>query len=56
MVVEVSDDQQHWHQVAKRDQTFTTWLASFKPAHARYVRLRLKSRNTLHLQHVRVLP
>jgi hypothetical protein len=55
IVVEVSSDQQHWRRVARRDTSFTSWLAKFSPVQARYVRLRLESHNPFHLQHVRVL-
>lgn len=55
IVVEISSDQQHWRRVARRDSVFTSWLAKFSPVQARFVRLRLESRNFFHLQHVRVL-
>jgi len=56
LLVEVSSDQSHWRQVAKRDTTFTSWLAKFAPESARYVRLRLDKREYFHLRRVRVLP
>ena len=56
LVVEVSSDQSHWHRVARKDSTFTSWLAKFAPVTARYVRVRIDKRESLHLQRVRVLP
>jgi len=55
IVVETSNDQQHWRKAARRDVVFTSWLATFSPVQARYVRLRLESRTSFHLQRVRVL-
>jgi len=56
MVVEVSSDQKHWRTIARRDAVFSSWLAKFAPVSARYVRVRLEKRESLHLQRVRVLP
>ncbi|MEI9937235.1 MAG: discoidin domain-containing protein [Pseudomonadota bacterium] len=56
LIVEVSSDQSHWHRVARKDTVFTSWLAKFSPVSARYVRLRIDKRESLHLQRVRVLP
>ena len=56
LLVEVSSDQEHWRKVARRDQTFTSWLATFPAVTARYVRLRLDKKESFHLQRVRVLP
>jgi hypothetical protein len=55
LMVEVSSDQEHWHNVARRDSVFSSWLAKFPPVTARYVRLRIDRRESLHLQRVRVL-
>lgn len=55
LVVEVSSDQQHWRKVARRDSVFSSWLAKFDAVSARYVRVRLDRRESLHLQRVRVL-
>jgi hypothetical protein len=54
LVVEVSDDEAHWTQVAWRDAGFTRWTARFRPVHARYVRLRASRHTTLHLEGVAI--
>ncbi|HWO14743.1 MAG TPA: discoidin domain-containing protein [Polyangiaceae bacterium] len=54
LVVEVSDDAQTWRPVARRDDTFTSWTASFSPVTARYVRLRVDRRSYLHLEIVEI--
>lgn len=55
LIIEVSSDQQHWRKVARRDAVFSSWLAKFAPVSARYVRVHLEKRESLHLQRVRVL-
>jgi hypothetical protein len=55
LMVEVSSDQEHWRNVARRESVFSSWLANFPPVTARYVRLRIDRRESLHLQRVRVL-
>jgi hypothetical protein len=52
LVVEVGNDRQKWHEVARRTETFATWKASFAPQEARYVRLRVPRRTHLHLEKV----
>jgi hypothetical protein len=54
LVVEVSNDQQQWHEVARRVDPFSQWHAKFKPQKARYVRLRALRRTLLHLEKVAV--
>jgi hypothetical protein len=54
LVVEVSNDQQKWREVARRTDTFAEWRAKFKPQKARYVRLRALRRTLLHLEKVAV--
>lgn len=49
MVLEVSDDRTSWHEVARRDDTFSTWRAEFPATRARYARLRVLRRSILHL-------
>jgi hypothetical protein len=56
LVVEVSDDQTRWREIARRDTTFSSWKADVKSQRARYVRLRSVGRTMLHLSSVRVLP
>ena len=55
LVVEVSSDHNHWKSVARREVTFSTWLAEFAPVEARWVRLRLENRAHFHLAQVRIL-
>jgi F5/8 type C domain len=54
LVIEVSNDQQKWREVARRTDTFAEWRAKFKPQKARYVRLRSLRRTLLHLEKVAV--
>lgn len=56
LVVEVSNDAQSFRQVARREDTFRTWTASFEPATARYVRLRVDRRSYFHLDKVEIRP
>lgn len=55
LVVEVSDDQQNYREVARRGSVFSSWLTSFAPKQARFVRVRVEQRTHLHLAEVRVL-
>jgi hypothetical protein len=54
LVIEVSDDAKTWHKVARRVETFRTWMAEFAPKTARYVRIRVDRRSWLHLEQVMV--
>ena len=54
LVVEVSDDAKTWRAIARKDDTFGTWTASFAPVTARYVRLRVDRRSYLHLEIVEI--
>lgn len=54
LVIEVSDDAKTWRPVARRDDTFRTWTASFPSVTARYVRLRVDRRSYLHLEAVEI--
>jgi hypothetical protein len=54
LVVEVGDDGQHFRQVARRDDDFSSWSASFPSVTARYVRLRVARKSMLHLEEVDV--
>jgi len=49
LVVEVSNDDKSFTQVARREAVFTTWKPSFAPQHARYLRLRIDRESMLHL-------
>ncbi|MGC4092461.1 MAG: discoidin domain-containing protein [Polyangiaceae bacterium] len=55
LVVEVSEDQNHWNEVVRRTTDFGTWKGSFAPVKARYVKLHTPRHTLLHLQEVRVL-
>lgn len=55
LAIEVSSDEHQWRTVARREATFDSWLAKFPTETARYVRVHLEKRESLHLQRVRVL-
>ncbi len=52
LVVEVSDDEERWTEVARRTDPITDWTASFEPQSVRYVRLRALSKTFLHFRDV----
>ena len=54
LVAEVSTDRVTWTQVARREEPFGTWKASFPARVARYVRLRAARHTVLHLQAIAV--
>lgn len=54
LAVEVSLDQTNWHEVVRRQDTFSVWSPTFKQQTARYVRLRALRRTILHLEKVAV--
>jgi len=54
LIAEVSTDREHWREVARRADSFRTWDATFRPATARYVRLRVNRHSALHLVRVSV--
>ncbi len=54
LVAEVSKDGNQWTEVSRRTKEFVSWTARFRPATARYVRLRVPRVTTLHLQSVAV--
>jgi hypothetical protein len=54
LVLEVGNDPQHFRAIAKRKQPFSEWDVEFAPVTARYVRLRVTRRSTLHLERVSV--
>jgi hypothetical protein len=56
LVIEVSDDQKQWRSVAKQEQQFSTWRATFPTVRAPWVRLRLLGRGPLHLKRVHIFP
>ena len=56
LVVEVSDDDRHFHEIARRVDAFDTWRPSFSTQHARYLRLRVPREAILHLEAIQVHP
>ena len=54
LIAEVSDDRQHWKEVARRDTEFSRWTARFQPTPAAYVRLRVPRPTYLHLVDVAI--
>lgn len=56
LVIEVSNDQSHWKQIARREGNFRSWRVDVGKQRARYVRVRLVGFKMLHLAAVRVLP
>lgn len=54
LVVEVSLDQNNWLEVARRNENFINWNASFPKTNARYVRLKVAKRACFHLEAVAV--
>jgi hypothetical protein len=52
LLVEISTDGASWVQVARRDETFNSWTATFRPRAARYVRLKALKLTMLHLKSV----
>jgi hypothetical protein len=54
LAIEVSNDRTKWKVVARREDVFRSWTASFAPVTARYVRARVQRRSTLHLESMAV--
>jgi hypothetical protein len=54
LVVELSTDQKTWTQVARRDDEFGSWTATFRPKVVRFVRLKALKQTWLHLKSVAV--
>lgn len=56
LIVEVSDNEQSWREVLRRQDDFSSWKASFPKVTARFVRLRVGRSTNLHLKAVRLYP
>lgn len=56
LLLEISDDDQVFREVARRDSEFSVWRPSFPPVQARYVRLRVPRKTWLHLEAVKLHP
>ena len=54
LAIEVSTDKKTWKTVAQRNDSFSTWDATFASSQARHVRIRALRRTMLHLSSVRV--
>jgi hypothetical protein len=54
LLIEVSDDQKVYREVARRPTSFRVWRAEFPRQRARYVRLRVPRRSWLHLERVSI--
>jgi hypothetical protein len=52
LIVEVSNDKAKWTEIARRTDTFREWETTVKPTTARYVRLRVDRRTSMHLVRV----
>ncbi len=56
LLVEASSDQEHWKALARHEGVFSSWRADFAPTNARWVRVRVESKQgLLHLARVRIL-
>jgi hypothetical protein len=56
LVVEVSNDDKTFHEIARHADEFSTWRPSFDTQHARYLRLRVARESILHLEAIQVHP
>ena len=56
LVIEVAQQQHQWHVVARTNDLFSDWRASFDSVDARWVRLRKPKSGFLHLYRVRIFP
>lgn len=54
LIIEVSLDDKHWIEVARRDAQFSNWTATFASKPARYVRLRVPRSTAFHLDQVAI--
>jgi hypothetical protein len=50
LVVEVSTDGQHWTEVGRKNEDFSTWTLKFPARPARYVKLHIDRRSTFHIK------
>jgi hypothetical protein len=56
LVVEASDDGQHFRELARRTEVFWTWHPRFAATRARYLRVRALKKTYLHLEAIKVHP
>jgi hypothetical protein len=55
LVLAVSNDHRTWKEVARRKDVFGTWSPTFAPVSARWVRVQVQRRSSLHLSRVSIL-
>ena len=56
LVVEVSNDDKSFTEIARRTESFSKWSPRFAAQHARYLRLRVARESILHLESIKVHP
>jgi hypothetical protein len=56
LVLEISNNQRSYEEIARQAQTFDVWKPKFHTKEARYVRLRVARHSFLHLESVEVYP
>jgi len=54
LIAEVSDDHEHFREIARQDAPFWVWKPSFPTQRARYLRLRVPRETMLHLEAIQV--
>lgn len=55
LAFEISNDHKTWREVVRRTEVFNTWYQEFSPVSARYVRVILLRKSSLHLRKFSVL-
>jgi hypothetical protein len=55
LVIQVSTDHKSWKEVARRTEVFGTWSPSFAPVSARWVRIMVLKKTSLHLHRASIL-
>jgi hypothetical protein len=55
LVIQVSTDHKTWKDVARRTEIFATWSPTFAPVSARWVRVMVMKKTSLHLHRVSIL-
>jgi hypothetical protein len=56
MIVEMSDDEKAWREIARREEEFSTWTIKLPPTTARYLRFKILKQSVLHLHDIAVRP
>jgi hypothetical protein len=55
LVIQVSTDHKNWKEVARRTEIFGTWSPTFAPVSARWVRIMVMKKTSLHLHRASIL-